>query len=351
LPLRLPVPGRVPPVPRTRSWEGAPLSDRFRIVAALLLALPAAACSAGAGSSDPLSTTAIDSPTDEGELAPVVTVELGGGEAAGALAFADGALWVTHFEGTSVSRVDLDTGEEVATVEVGPRPGGMEAVGDELWIEHFTRSPSITAIDPSDGTVLREIEMARPCCDIALVDGDVWTLGPEAGLQRIDARTGEVVATVDIPISTQVNANMVSTDEALWLASQGDPLIRVEAGTAKVDGRFDVGRMLPYAVGPDGLIWCAGLEGVAAVDPRTGKLAEDFDPVDMSEVISMAVDDRSVWLGIRDGAGDGQLLQLDRGSGAEVGRTAISLPLRMIELDGTLWVSDYLENRLLGFSA
>jgi outer membrane protein assembly factor BamB len=279
-----------------------------------------------------------------------MTIDLTGGEAAGALGLADGALWVTHFEGTSVSRVNPDTGEEVATVEVGPRPGGMAAVGDELWIEHFTHSPSITAIDPSDGTVLREIEMARPCCDIALVDGDVWALGPEAGLQRIDARTGRVVATTDIPISTQVNANMVASDDALWLASQGDPLIRVEARTAKVTDRIDVGRMLPYAVGPDGLIWCAGLEGVSAVDPRTGELAEDLDPLDMSEVISMVVDDRSVWLGIRDGGGDGQLLQLARTSGAEVSRTAISLPLRMMELDGTLWVSDYLENRLLGFA-
>ncbi len=87
------------------------------------------------------------------------------------------------------------------------------------------------------------------------------------------------------------------------------------------------------------------------MDPQTGKIAEDLDPADMSEVISMAVDDRSVWLGIRDGGGDGQLVQLDRASGVEVTRTAVSLPLRMLELDGTLWVSDYLENRLLGFAA
>ena len=63
----------------------------------------------------------------------------------------------------------------------------------------------------------------------------------------------------------------------------------------------------------------------------------------------MAVDDTSIWLGVRDGAGDGQVVQLDRSTGGEITRSPVSLPLRMRLLDGTLWVSDYFRNRILGF--
>ena len=86
------------------------------------------------------------------------------------------------------------------------------------------------------------------------------------------------------------------------------------------------------------------------MDPRGGRFAPApfRGPSDRQDRGDL---DPSVWLGIRDGGGDGQLVQLDRASGVEVTRTAVSLPLRMLELDCTLWVSDYLENRLLGFAA
>jgi ligand-binding sensor domain-containing protein len=217
-------------------------------------------------------------------------------------------------------------------------------------IEHFTHEASLTAIDPTNGEVLGEVSIGRPCCDIGLAGGDLWVLGPDEGLQRLDGRSGRQLATIDIPVDPNVNANMVAADDALWLASQGDPMLRVDPRSGRVTDRVDIGRMLPYAVGPDGLVWCGGLEGVAAVDPSNGRIVEDLDPLDMSEVISMAVDDRSIWLGIRDGGGDGQLVQLSRADGLEVARTPVSLPLRMRELDGMLWVTDYFDNRLLGFA-
>jgi ligand-binding sensor domain-containing protein len=318
------------------------------VAVAVVLAVSAPACSTDVAARPSGSPSKSSSPGSG--LTPSVTIELTG-EAAGALEVADGALWVTHFEDTTVSRVNPDTGDEVAVVEVGPNPGGMAPVGNSLWIEHFTHDASLTAIDPTNGEILQEVSIGRPCCDIGLAGGDLWVLGPDDGLQRLDGRSGRVLATTDIPIDPNVNANMVATDDALWLASEGDSMLRVDPRSGRVTHRVDIGRMLPYAVGPDGLVWCGGLEGVAAVDPRTGRIVKDLDPLDVSEVISMAVDERSIWLGIRDGGGDGQLVQLSRADGLEVARTPVSLPLRMREFDGTLWVTDYFENRLLGFDA
>jgi outer membrane protein assembly factor BamB len=322
-------------------------------VATVSVALLAAACGGGSASIPTLSAEPPTGPTGSvlGGLQPTVAIELTGGRRAGPIEVADGAVWVSHFPAATISRVDPRQAREVGMVETGPRPGGMVSLGHELWIEHFARAPSITAIDARSGVVERTIPIGPPCCDPVAAAGDVWVLGPEAGLQRLDGRSGSIVGSTDVGLPDGVPANMVASDEAIWLASEGKPMLRVDVGSGEITDRIDIGRMLPYAVGPDGLVWCAGFEGVSAVDPRTGAIAANFDPPDISEVIAMAVDGDSIWLGVRDGAGDGQVLRLDRTAGTEIARAHVGLPLRMRLYDGVLWVSDYFRNRLLGFAA
>ena len=56
------------------------------------------------------------------ELRPAAVVRLTGRSAAG-LAMMGGSLWVSHFEGTTLSEVDMASVRETGTVEVGRHPG------------------------------------------------------------------------------------------------------------------------------------------------------------------------------------------------------------------------------------
>src|SRR4029079_4810849 len=116
-----------PSYPRAEVRRGSRMR-RSCVAVAVVLVVLGSACSPGDPTEASRSPSA-GSSAPQGGLVPAVTIELTG-EAAGALEVADGALWVTHFEDTTVSRVNLDTGDEVAVVEVGPNPGGMAPVCD-----------------------------------------------------------------------------------------------------------------------------------------------------------------------------------------------------------------------------
>jgi glutamine cyclotransferase len=117
----------------------------------------------------------------------------------------------TAFDGTHlfqiaerrIMKIDPKTGRVLATI---PAPGdggdsGLAWAEGALWVGQ-NRSRKIHQIDPETGAILRTIESNRFVTGVTWVDGELWhgtSEGGESDVRRIDAVTGEVLETLEMP--------------------------------------------------------------------------------------------------------------------------------------------------------
>ncbi|KRC82264.1 PQQ-binding-like beta-propeller repeat protein [Sphingomonas sp. Root241] len=108
-----------------------------------------------------------------------------------------------------IRKIDPASGEILATI---PAPGnggdsGLAWAEGSLWVGQH-RDRKIHQIDPDTGAVLRTIQSDRFVTGVTWVDGELWhgTWQDDASdVRRIDPRTGEVLARLDMPQGTGVS--------------------------------------------------------------------------------------------------------------------------------------------------
>jgi glutamine cyclotransferase len=102
-----------------------------------------------------------------------------------------------------IHKIDPRTGEVLATI---PAPGAGKDSGlawheGTLWVGQY-RDRKIHQIDPETGEILRTVESKRFVTGVTWVDGELWHgtwEGEASDLRRIDAATGAVLETVEMP--------------------------------------------------------------------------------------------------------------------------------------------------------
>ena len=102
-----------------------------------------------------------------------------------------------------INKIDPQTGRVLATI---PAPGGGSDSGltwaeGTLWVGEY-RGRKIHQVDPETGAILRTIESNRFVTGVTWIDGEFWHAtweGDESELRRLDARTGEVLETLEMP--------------------------------------------------------------------------------------------------------------------------------------------------------
>ena len=102
-----------------------------------------------------------------------------------------------------IHKVDPKTGRVLTSI---PAPGGGGDSGlawaeGSLWVGHY-RDRKIYQIDPETGKILRTIESNRFVTGVTWVDGELWHGTSESGesdVRRVDARTGEVLESLEMP--------------------------------------------------------------------------------------------------------------------------------------------------------
>ena len=102
-----------------------------------------------------------------------------------------------------IHKVDPKTGRVVASI---PAPGGGGDSGlawaeGSLWVGQY-RDRKIHQIDPETGKILRTIASNRFVTGVTWVDGELWhgtSEGGESDVRRVDAQTGEVLETLEMP--------------------------------------------------------------------------------------------------------------------------------------------------------
>jgi glutamine cyclotransferase len=108
-----------------------------------------------------------------------------------------------------IQKIDPKTGRVLATI---PAPGGGGDSGlawaeGTLWVGQH-RDRKIHQIDPQTGAILRTIESNRFVTGVTWVEGELWHAtweGDESELRRIDAGTGEVLESLEMPPGTGVS--------------------------------------------------------------------------------------------------------------------------------------------------
>lgn len=110
---------------------------------------------------------------------------------------------------TTIQKIDPADGKVLRTI---PAPGkggdsGMAWAEGFLWVgEH--RGAKIHQVDPENGTVLRSIQSDRFVTGVTWVDGALWHgtwQDNESSLRRINADSGEVLESLDMPPGTAVS--------------------------------------------------------------------------------------------------------------------------------------------------
>ncbi|HEX9984466.1 MAG TPA: glutamine cyclotransferase [Thermoanaerobaculia bacterium] len=108
-----------------------------------------------------------------------------------------------------IQKIDPTTGRVLATIPAPGRGGdsGLAWAEGTLWVGEY-RDRKIHQIDPETGAILRTIESNRFVTGVTWVDGQLWHgtwEGDESDLRHIDARTGEVLNSLDMPAGVGVS--------------------------------------------------------------------------------------------------------------------------------------------------
>lgn len=127
--------------------------------------------------------------------------------------------------GGLIRKIDPKSGSVLATI---PAPGdggdsGLTWAEGTLWVGQYPER-KIYQIDPATGAVLRVIESNRFVTGVTWVDGELWHgtwENDESELRRIDARTGQVLESVEMPAGVTVSG-LESDGENRFFCGGGD---------------------------------------------------------------------------------------------------------------------------------
>src|ERR1700722_5090938 len=102
-----------------------------------------------------------------------------------------------------IQKIDPETGRVLATIPApdGGGHSGLAWAGGPLWIGQY-EDRKIHQVDPQTGAVLRTIETSRFVTGVTWIEGELWHgtwEDDESDLRRIDARTGEVLESLEMP--------------------------------------------------------------------------------------------------------------------------------------------------------
>jgi virginiamycin B lyase len=215
-----------------------------------------------------------------------VTATIGVPGGAFGIVVAAGAVWVTQYlpeaDPGIVVRIDARSNRLLAPVEVPNMPGAIRYGLDAIWV---TSRFTVSRIDPGSGAVTQPLHRVG---DVRAVGGGaLWgtyaNSAADAGVQRIDPVTGQVVATIRIPNGVLIAFGLGTlwvAQDASTITSGGNEPDRTKPGRLyRIDPTSNrvLGRPVPLpGIAPTAL---AVGEGAVLVGELDGKTLTRFNLV------------------------------------------------------------------------
>ncbi len=214
-----------------------------------------------------------------------------------AVAAGAGAVWVGDARDGTITRVDPETRQVVKTIGIGAPVVDLATGLGAVWAATGGFG-EVVRIDPDVGAATQRIPLGDPedpivpsVPSVGVGDGRVWAGVPE-GLARIDARSGDVVDTVDL---NSLQALQIAVGGgAVWVTTIANRAKRVEASSGRPTAEFYAGGWVYPVVLGGGAAWVGGLRGLVKLNPDTGASLSTSAQVKL--VTGIAYGEGSLWL-------------------------------------------------------
>ena len=176
-------------------------------------------------------------------------------------------------------QVPMSELKPLATIELGGKPDWTVITEDAVWVSN-SELHAIQRIDPKTNEVVAKVDLSgEPCSGLAYGFGSVWSpiCDGHKGLARIDATTNRVTAILSI-VPADDEGSIAASEDSVWLVTNKDGLLlRIDPETNSV--RQEI-HLLPGSYNPmfiDGTIWVTNIERgtVIAVDANSGKVRKE----------------------------------------------------------------------------
>jgi virginiamycin B lyase len=212
-----------------------------------------------------------------------------------------GSLWVGDCVDSTLLRIDVATGELVATIDLPfatIHPESSVAVGDDgVWMLSTGAPPDLVRIDPATNEVAATFPAPSGATAVRAGDGSLWITRADTGqLLRVDPATGEELAEIDIA----PESNFLAYGEGgVWtMGSATGEVVHVDPATNSVVATIPTGGQVEggdIAVG-GGYVWARISEVlVAQIDPATDTVVARYGPRPTSSG-GVDADDQAVWV-------------------------------------------------------
>jgi YVTN family beta-propeller protein len=209
-----------------------------------------------------------------------------------AVAFGEGAYWVTNADGDTVSRIDPRTNAVVQPITVGNGPSGIATGDGAVWVVN-SLDGTVSRIDPGTNTVVDTIGVGTSPVGIVYAAGSVWVANTGDGtISRIDPKS-------DRPTTLPVGATQLAFGAGtLWASERAaGEVVRIDPTSGKqVFAPIHVGNGPTGIAFGDGAAWVANsLDGtVYRIDPDANSVTAAVPTGDGPDAV--AVDARGVWV-------------------------------------------------------
>ena len=237
-----------------------------------------------------------------------IPLDIGGNAGPEAIAYGDGALWVTVTgDAGSLLRVDPATGQTVATFPMGS-PAAVATSPGAVWVTSH-QGGTVTRVDPVTNSVSATIMLEPGLWGLAYGEGAIWVANPERDtVSRIDPATNAVTATIsdiDAPVGVAVGARSVWVTNWGTTGQPGGMVSRIDPLTNRVTRTIPVGTNPGRMAFGGGYLWVA-LQGASLVqvNPATnavkarvtiGPVVAEDDGHNTYRKRGVAATDSSVW--------------------------------------------------------
>jgi branched-chain amino acid transport system substrate-binding protein len=280
------------------------------------------------------------------------------GRTPGTIAVGEGAVWVLNADDRTISKIDPETREVVATVGTGGITTDLAVGEGAVWVGNGAESggefgnvytASVSRFDPNTttGEMSALPRLRRPddinsgqsrvlgVSQLAVGAGAVWAINPDLSVSRLDPDTGARIATVNAEAGGAIAAGA----EGVWaLAEEGPNLLEIDPRTNRVVRRIELETsvLTGLAVG-GGSVWATDVEeGVLwRIEPGPDPITRTID-VGFG-VTAVAYGAGSVWITnfVRD-----EIVRVDAGTNSITARIPLAgTPPSVAASADTAWVS------------